>query len=436
MIAIVGGGISGLALGVSLVRAGVEVRVFEAKREVGGVIRTVSVGEHTLELGPQRLRGTPEILAHLQGRAIHRVGPEHARIFVVRGGTLHPLPRSLPEFLRSRAISVRGKARAALEPLVALLPAQPGASAADLLRRRLGSEVYRAFAGPLLGGLYGSDPEEIDAERTVRPAMRTLGIRTFAGAIAGGSSALPEAPVVVPAEGMVGLPRALAEEVRDFAPHALLTDTPVRRVHRLDPGRFLLETPAGSHEAEVVVLTTPPPATARLLGPVAPTAAEQIGSLRMNPIEMVHLEVPELPAGLGFKVAFGEGLPIRGATWSGNLDGRGRTAVVYLEPSRVGPDGPGALADPTDAMTMAAESFTAVTGIPAHPIHHHCARMPAWDRSWRALDGLSLPDGIHLLGSYTGRPGIPGRLAAGASLARTLVEARHRGRSQDGSGVP
>ena len=47
--------------------------------------------------------------------------------------------------------------------------------------------------------------------------------------------------------------------------------------------------------------------------------------------------------------------------------------------------------------------------------------MPAWDRSWSAIQGLSLPAGIHIHANWMARPGIPGRLATARRLAESLA---------------
>jgi len=47
--------------------------------------------------------------------------------------------------------------------------------------------------------------------------------------------------------------------------------------------------------------------------------------------------------------------------------------------------------------------------------------MPAFDRTWAALDDVDLPAGVHLCTNYTARAGIPGRVAAAERLARALA---------------
>ncbi len=441
MIGIVGGGISGLALAHALEARGVAFRVFEADDRPGGVIRSAHVSGRTLDLGPQRIRPTGDLLPllrHLPGwnEASGRdgsptTGPTHPRrVWIGRRGTLHPVPRTLVEGVRSRLLSPAGKLRLALEPFVAD-PADTGVrSAAQYLRHRLGPEAYEALVGPLFGGLYGSDPEQVDADRVLLPALAELGAgRSLLASLVTrrGGGLLARAPVVPPG-GLAALPAALAEALGD----RILLGTPVEA---LEPGGSMdtgwtLHTPRGSFECDAVVLTLPPDRAASLLEPVDAEASARLGQLRMNPLALVHLDMDPLPAGLGFQVAFGEPGRLRGITFSGHLDGSGSTAVAFLG----GMAEPGAvkLDDPILAAIAAAEA-RGWTGSRVRPLHVSRTRMPAWDRSFRALDGLALPPGIHLHANYVGRPGIIGRVREAERLASRLASHFAGTQAHDGS---
>ncbi len=421
MITIAGAGLSGLALGAELDRVSLEFRVFEAGSRAGGVVRTIHRDGLRFECGPQRVRVTPELTRFLPDpQRWHRTAPSES-VSIAKGGRLHPLPRTLTEAATTRALSLSGRLRAAVEPLFAWLPEPEGMTAGAFLRRRVGDEVYRTFVGPLFGGIYGSDPDQMEAGRTLIPALEALGVRSLTGRLplrpgprkdeAGKDSSLLEQPIIVPAGGMEEIPLTLAGRLNG----QLTLETPVEAIEPLGSGGFRIEAGGVRSEASEVVLTLRPEAVAALLHSFAPEAAAALRSLRMNPIMVAHLDTPELPDGLGFQVAFGEPFRIRGATFSGNLDPTGRGAAVYL----------GGMADPEAAtapdqelMEVAAREFEAITGVPGRPVNLHRTWMPAWDRSWRALDDLELPRGVHILTGYTGRPGIIGRVREAARLAR------------------
>lgn len=425
-IGIIGAGISGLALGMELQERGIPYRIFERRRTPGGVIRTVKMRGLRLELGPQRIRATPEIQRRF--RSLLDSIPEDTRrllpedqphpILVARGSRLYPVPETVAEGIRTQALSFRGKLRAALWPLMALRPPSgAGVSAGTYLRHLAGDEAYSTFLGPLYGGLYGSDPDRMDARRSLVPALTSLGGRGPLSLLSvrnGRDAGLGRYPPVVLPEGMVSLVRDLLARQSG----SVQLETPVVALRRMADGGVEVRAGSDRHPFHAVVLTTPPEPAAHLLDTLGPDAARRLRRLRLNRLVLVHLEADRLPPGLGFQVAFGEDRRIRGATFSGHLDGSGRTAVAYMG----GMWDPGAHQLPdTELGRVAAAEFTAITGSKARALHVHRVAMPAWDESWRALDGMTLPSRIHLLTNYTGRPGIPGRLQEAARLADQLA---------------
>jgi protoporphyrinogen/coproporphyrinogen III oxidase len=429
MIGIVGAGISGLALGMELRERGIPYRIFERRRTPGGVIRTVNMRGLRLELGPQRVRATPEIQRRFRSllesvpEDLEQILPkgESPPILVARGNRLYPLPETVGEGIRTRALSLRGKARAALWPLMALRPPSgAGVSAGAYLRHLAGEEAYRTFLGPLFGGLYGSDPDRMDAHRSLVPALTTLGGGGPLSLLSMGNgrdTGLGRYPPLVLPHGMVSLVQDLHTRQSGF----VHLETPVAGLRRMEDGGVEIRAGSERHPFQAVVLTTPPEPAAHLLDTLDPNAARRLRRLHLNRLVLVHLEADRLPPGLGFQVAFGEDRRIRGVTFSGHLDGSGRTAVAYMG----GMWDPQAhqLPDPELGRVAAAE-FTAITGSEAKPLHVHRVAMPAWDASWRALDGMTLPSRVHLLTNYTGRPGIPGRLQEAARLADELAARR------------
>jgi oxygen-dependent protoporphyrinogen oxidase len=218
------------------------------------------------------------------------------------------------------------------------------------------------------------------------------------------------------ADGMEALPRAMAADLGD----RLSLDARVRSLGRRGAA-WVLETDAGPLEAREVVLAVPAPAAARLLEPVAADAARSAAALRYNPLVVVHVEAETGLRGLGFQVSLAEDLPLRGVTFNDSLFGRSRLYTAYLGGARHA-----ALADEADDVLggLALETFRHTTGADGRTISVARESMPAWDRSWSALEGLALPGGIHLAGNWTERPGVPGRLAQASALARTLAAGR------------
>ncbi len=143
MIAIVGGGISGLALGWELQTRGVDFTIFEAGPRPGGVIRSGVVDGRVLDWGPQRIR-----LTQSMSRLISDVGladevvhaPPGLDLFVYRGGRLRAVPFTPGAFLASDIVGLGAKLRLLLEPFTR--GPDPEESVASFFERKIGPELY------------------------------------------------------------------------------------------------------------------------------------------------------------------------------------------------------------------------------------------------------------------------------------------------------
>jgi oxygen-dependent protoporphyrinogen oxidase len=422
MIGIVGGGISGLFLLHFLESRGVEALLFEAATEPGGVMRSRRLegpaGEVTADLGPQRVRLTPGL-----GRIVEELGlgpallraPADVPFTMVHEGRLFPAPMGAGDAARSRLVSWPGKLRA-LADLVTP-PPSPHESVAHALQRKLGTEIYERLAGPILGGLYGSDPDRMEARHTLLPILeRAGGGRSLLRALLRASRATGF-PVVSFEGGMGALPRALAERHRD----GVRLGTPVRSVRRASGG-FELVTDRETVPAREVVLTVPAPAASEILAGADPGAASRLRALRYNPLAVVPLVAtrPERlpPLGSGFKPTLASSMATRGVTAHGTLFGRTGLFSAFLG----GMGGEALVARPdAEILEIARREFEAVTGVDAVPLMVHRTHMPAWDRSWSAMEGLRLPPGLHLAAAYTDRPGIGGRFEETTRMAARLT---------------
>ncbi len=416
MIAIVGGGLTGLVLAHQLAKSDVPHVVLEAAERPGGVIRSGRVRGHLLEWGPQRARLTAslrELVAELGIEEEVITAPPGLPLFVYHGGKLRRVPFSIREFLASDLLGWRGKARILLEPLTG--GPRPGESVADFLIRKVGRDAYQHLVGPLYGGLYASDPADMVVELSLGHVLREFAIgRSLLLPLLrrGGSIAPPLACSF--REGMQTLPDALYRRNQQNVRLGEAVRGLVRR-----GGGYVLELDNGMVEAESVVLTAPAPASARLLREVAPEAAERIARLNYNPLAVVHLRAETDLVGLGYQVSLAEDLHTRGVTWNDSLFGRRNVYTAYLGGAK-SPE----VVRRSDAELgeIAVREFRQAVGHDAEVLSVERERMPAWDRSWFALQGLTLPPGIRIAANWQSRPGIPGRLAQAGQLAAELAE--------------
>lgn len=426
-VAIVGAGISGLALDHELHDRGVQTVVLEAADRPGGVIRSVRAEGRVLDVGPQRTRLVPSVagLVDELGLGSQMVaGDPGLPLFVCRDGRLRRVPFSPGGFLATDLFSVRGKLRMLLEPLMAWTGEGPrsGETVASYVTRRLGREGYRYLVGPLYGGIYGSDPDEMLMEHTLSRALETAGVgqgSLMVAALRWMVSGAEPAPPVTFGDGLATLTDALHREAGD----RVRLSCPVRAARRSGSGPagavgWEVETPEGVVAATRLVLTCPADSAARILSGEAEGAARRLGRLRYNRLAVVHLCGDCELEGYGYQTALSEAEATRGVTWNASLFDRDGVYTAYL--------GGGLRPEVTDLSDdelgrVARREFRRVTGCPVRALRVSRTRMPAWDRSWSALEGLTLPRGVHVCANYAERAGIPGRLADARKTAAEVA---------------
>lgn len=415
MIAIIGGGLTGLALGYELARRGAPHVVLEASDRPGGVVRSARVEGHLLEWGPQRARltqGLAELVAEL-GLADELItAPAGLPLFVYRRGKLRRVPYSAIEFLRTDLFSLRGKARVLLEPFTS--GARPDEAVSELFTRKVGREAYESLLGPLYGGLYASDPADMVVDLSLGHVMREFGIgRSLLLPLLRRGGRIDPPPACSFREGLQTLPAALHAANRAN----VRLKSPVDAIRRNGSG-FELDAAGESLRVDQVVVTAPAPASAGLLRGVDPELASRIEGLRYNPLAVVHLHAQTGLRGLGYQVSLAERLLTRGVTFNDSLFGRRGVYTAYLG----GAKAPEVvrLAD-EEIGRLAVEEFREVTGAEARVLSVAREAMPAWDRTWAAIREMRPPDGLQIAANWQARPGMPGRLAQAKRLAAQLA---------------
>src|SRR5712692_10114299 len=349
-VAVVGGGISGLAAAYRLTRAGASVTLHEASSRLGGVICSERRNGYLMEAGPdcfldkQPMRELCEELG-ISDELI-RVRPQARRSFILRGRRLLPIPEGLylmaPSaiwpFLRSPVVSWPGKLRMLLEVVVPSRPASDE-SLASFVRRRLGREALERLAQPLLGGIYGADPARLSLAATM---PQFLEMERGHGSIIRGLLARREQAsgaryglFLSFREGMQTLVDALAPragEVRLNTPVTELSPLPPRRERARvrEPGGWAVTAGAEQLEFEQVCLCLPLPEAARL-APTLPLRAMPYSSVATINFGFRRSQIRHSLNGAGFVVPAIERRTIMACTFgSEKFEGRAPGDRVLL----------------------------------------------------------------------------------------------------------
>jgi protoporphyrinogen/coproporphyrinogen III oxidase len=335
-VAVVGGGIAGLAAAARLrsERPDAEVVVLESSPEIGGKLRLGEVAGLVVDLGAEAmLNRRPEgvDLTRAAGLGDDIVHPATTSASLWSRGEMLPMPRTLmgiPADLRalaeSRVISKAGLARAAMD---AVLPASSldgrDESIGALVEERFGKEVVDRLVEPLLGGVYAGHAREISARAAVPQVVALLDRDRSMSKAAARAMKGPSSDEAVFA-GIVGGIGRLPHAVVDASGARVETDATVRDLARRSEGGWTLvigstREPRLLH-ADAVVVAVPARAAARLLSDVAPGAALELARIEYASVAIVTLafrarDLPEV-VGSGFLVPPVDRRAVKAATYS------------------------------------------------------------------------------------------------------------------------
>jgi oxygen-dependent protoporphyrinogen oxidase len=325
-IAIVGGGITGLATGAWLEHNhGIDDYVIlEASSRAGGKIRSEIDAGFTLEWGPQGfLDNVPDTLelASIHGLDDALVPADDAATdrFILREGKLRRVATSPPAFMLSSILPISGRLRLLGEPFASPHPGHDE-TVFEFASRRIGKQAAEVLVDAMVTGVFAGDSRELSLAATF-PKMaamesehgsltKALFAKMRAAKKTGSRSAGPAGPggtLTTFSGGMVRLTDRLAENSGD----RLLLKRPLQTLER-GGLNHILHTEDGVLEAETTLLALPAERAARLMTRLAPDAVQPLAATPTAPIAVVMLGYTEKNAfgrpvsGFGFLVPRGE----------------------------------------------------------------------------------------------------------------------------------
>lgn len=398
---VVGGGIAGLSAAWEIQqRAGdaIHLTVLEADSRWGGKVLTQTMpapggGQFVIDAGPESFvtrkpaawRLTREV--GLESQAMNP-GNEAAGTYVLDGGRPRPLPLSPAAFVKSDLLSWRGKLRMIAEPFIPPKRDGEDESLADFVTRRLGREALEKFIGPVLGGIYNSNPET-QSILVTSPIMRDLEKH---GSLVWGTMqnqrAKRRAPVTADtppfrflgfkpgAETLItALINRLRADLRLNATVAAVEVTGSRQaIVHLAGGETL--------RADAVIIATPANVAARVVAAVAPQAAVHLAQIRHVHIGTISLAYPEAAVAhtapmRGLMIPRREKRRIDAVTWtSAKIPGRAPTGYALLRVF-LGGGMPETVTMPeAELLPIVQEELADLLNIRAEPLDYRLARWP------------------------------------------------------------
>lgn len=456
-VAIVGGGISGLASAWYLQQLAAQQGIpltytlLEASPTLGGKIVTEQIDGYgdapfIVEGGPDSfLTQKPWALqlARELGLGPRLLGTnDHLRkTYVLHHGEPTPLPDGVllivptrfTPFARSPLISPWGKLRMGLEYFIPPKTGDEDETLAAFIRRRLGSEALDKIAEPLLSGIYSAESDKQSLLATF-PRFRDMekqhgslirGMLASRRPQTNGAAAPPAQSQPSPSMFMSlqGGTRELIDTLIPKLHGELRTGTTVAAIDAAPDGhgyRLHLEN-GDTLAADAVILAVPAYVAAAQLAPLAPQAGALLAGIRYVSTGTLSLafrrdEITHAMQGFGIVIPRSERRPINAITWSSTkFDHRAPADHVLLRVFFGGSRNP-AMMERTDdeLLAIARLELDRIMGIQAAPVLHRIFRWPRANPQYDvghlgrvAAIEAALPAGLWATGSPYRGIGIP-----------------------------
>ena len=342
-IAIIGGGISGLAAALALEeprRAGaVEYTLYESSPNLGGVLRTERIHDCIVEAGPDSFiseKPWASDLCRTLGLGDQLIGSNDAdrKTYILVRDQLIPLPDGLMFMVPTKILptglsplfSWGTKLRMGRELLHPPRAGEADESVASMVERHYGHEMVDRLADPLLSGVYGGEAANLSV-RAVLPRFadmeRTHG--SLGRAMLAARKKMPRGASKPPVPLFTSLKNGMQQLIEALVPRlnpaSLVTNT---AVHSIEPrtGGWSVSADLKSDHYNAVIVATPALAAAKLLASSADLSAELAGIGYSSSITAVlgyGADVRQsLPPGFGFLVPRSEGKQLLAATFVHN----------------------------------------------------------------------------------------------------------------------
>ena len=344
-IAIIGGGISGLAAAFALEerrRSGTELDyvLYESSPRLGGVLRTEHIDGCLVEAGPDSFiteKPWATDLCRALGLGDQLIGSNdgdrktyiltNGRLVVMPDGLMFMVPTKILPTGLSPLFSWKTKLRMTQELFHPPRAADHDESVATFVERHYGPEMVDRLADPLLSGVYGGEAASLSV-RAVLPRFaemeRTHGSLGRAMLAARKkASAGPRKPAPPLFTSLKNGMEHLAETVVSrLTLAALLTNTPAYAIQP-EAGGWVVSAGMQSDQFDRVIVALPGPAAAQVLRMASAELSAELGAIEYSSSITVGLGFDRdvrqsLPPGFGFLVPRSEGKKLLAATFVHN----------------------------------------------------------------------------------------------------------------------
>jgi len=482
-IAVIGGGIAGLAAAYELEKARsagaeVEYTLFESRECIGGSLASEIVNGIVLERGPDSFLSEKPAGAELcrelgLGDQLTPSSDANRKTYIVVKNRLVPLPDGLMFLIPTKLVptaltslfSPATKIKMALELLHPPRPSGQDESVAALVERHFGREAVDRLADPLLSGIYGGDATQLSA-RTVLPKLvemetqygsltrgmlaahkqmraKMTAMRAAAGNGSGGQgSPKPAGPRSIFTTLKGGLQQLVDALEGRLNPASLRKSSAVKSLERAGNG-WRLQSNRGDEVFDAVILASPAWVAGKLLATTDALLGDELCGIPYSSSITVNLVFDEsqlgpLPDGFGFLVPAVEGRAMLACTFvHRKFAGRSPTGKAILRAFLGGAKNE-ALLDESDEVLIATvrRELSEILGsrIVGPHIPAEATQVSRWrramaqysvghqDRMKRVKERVAKLPGLKLAGNAYDGIGIPDCIRTGRNASKELIE--------------
>ena len=458
-IAVIGGGISGLAAAHRFreLAPKSQVTLFEAGPRLGGVLSTVHRDGFQVEQSADNFITTVPWGLELCKRLgltdqLVQTNANCRRTFVVRRGRLHRLPDGFlmmaPTQLWPMAVtpilSPLGKLRAVLEYFIPPRRDDSDESMAQFVRRRLGRETFDRLVEPLISAVYAADMEKLSVKATlsrfrdmeqqhgslIRAIRRQMKQRPNGKAESGARYSM----FVTLSGGLGTLVSAITAQL---PPEWIRLNSPIEKLERSGDVWRLFPATGQILEFDAVVVAAPAHRANQLLASIDAELASELGRIEYSGTAIVSLgydlrQVGHPLDGMGAVVPSIENSPILACSFSSqkypHRAPAGKTLLRVFVGGARRPD----LAEMPDAqlLPLVLQHLRPLLRIEGEPVFcdiaHWPRTMPQYhvghqERVARIEARLALLPGLKMAGSAFRGVGVPDCIHSGQLAAEQIL---------------
>ncbi|MDX1808645.1 MAG: protoporphyrinogen oxidase [Sulfurospirillaceae bacterium] len=325
-IAIVGGGISGLATAFYIKRQNpqIEISIFEKEEKLGGKMMTKDVDGFLFEEGSNGfLSNKPSTLELVKESGCEELlmrSSDNARIRFIYKNMLCRLPESPGAFLKTPLLSIFGKLRVAAEILIPAKKDNSDETLQDFGYRRVGKEMTDTFLDAMVAGIFASKPDKISV-RSAFPAVVKLEQEyggLFRGMLAKKKKEAGPGGVLM---SFVGGVSTFIDKLAGSQDIQIFTGIKVETIEKNEI-KYLLQINGEKKEFDKVILSTPAYNSANLIKGIDQELSNMLKDIEYSPISVVGLGYNEMKHdlnGFGLLTTSSSKKEVLGVLWDSSI---------------------------------------------------------------------------------------------------------------------